>query len=67
MAVCSACNNRCVRIRQGVLVLCDQCQGMEPSCCDGPIGEPDQIPPDPLASAGNPSASQSETGRSRTD
>lgn len=47
MAVCPACNNRRVRIRHGVLVPCDQCQGMEPSCCDGPVGEPDEQPTDP--------------------
>lgn len=26
---------------------CRYCQGMEPSCCDGPVGEPDEEPTDP--------------------
>jgi hypothetical protein len=49
MAFCPACNNRRLRLRQGVLVPCDQCQGMEPSCCDGPVGQPDEQPTDPSA------------------
>ncbi len=56
MAVCPACNNRRVMIRQGVMVPCDQCQGMEPSCCDGPVGEPTEPPTDPLASHTQPAS-----------
>jgi hypothetical protein len=26
---------------------CAYCWGLEPSCCDGPAGEPDETPTDP--------------------
>jgi hypothetical protein len=54
MARCWACNNRRVLLRgDGVYVPCWYCQGMEPSCCDGPIGEPDQVPTDPNQRSGS--------------
>jgi hypothetical protein len=50
--MCPNCENkRIVTIGAGnVAVPCPKCQGMEPSCCDGPIGEPDENPNDPMES-----------------
>jgi len=48
--ICPRCRNFKIIHEDGIPVVCPECNGIEPSCCEGALGESLENPPDPLES-----------------